>query len=465
MALMLQTDQNVPLPTLDNDVASGGVDGSLLQKSSLLQKCSPNINIAFIKLHRVGSGSFHNVLVRFAINHNAFVALHDCPNYQIFPLQVSPSRFLPRPRHPKFKGYNMFIDHAAFNKTKSDLFLPNNVLYISQVREPFTQAFSVYHHYKRYFNHTPYAELLTDPDKYEEPVELIGACEKRNCSVTRNFMALEFGYRDQEQGNITHFREFLRKLDKEVYHMSILEDLSASHILLRHKLCWDFKDLLYLKTHRTDSGPKNLTLEKAQREVHRKWSSLDYILYEHFLERHRREIAKQPPSFQAEVKQLEQDQQRFSAFCENGRKELAKNVTNIKRQRRILKREIVFEKSEFYDTYSASYKDCIMLQMTEVEAKAALKFHMNPNVCKNHVKVQAKRQKFNIFPHHLTTGHTMFTKRQKRNSKIEKSMIQALTEKTVAERLNLNCTVRRHVIPGLTAEELGIFQGQQLKQN
>ena len=125
--------------------------------------CIPTINVSFIKIHRTGSGTFHNILVNFAIKHNAFVALGDCKWYQVFPYQLSNDLLLPSPRHLSFTGYNMFFDHVLFNRTASDQMLPSSTVYIAQIRHPFKHAFSVYKHSGNFSVRLKYTKFVTNP--------------------------------------------------------------------------------------------------------------------------------------------------------------------------------------------------------------------------------------------------------------------------------------------------------------
>ena len=144
---------------------------NFLERSSLSKA---HKDICFIKLHRSGSGTFHNILVRFAINHDAFVALAHAVRYSVFPNQISRHVLLPEPTHPNFTGYNMFIDHALFNKSASDAILSKDVLYITQTREPLWHgraSYEKFNHDLIFSNKTPselsFFEFMKDPDKHE----------------------------------------------------------------------------------------------------------------------------------------------------------------------------------------------------------------------------------------------------------------------------------------------------------
>ena len=376
-------------------------------------QCAPVKNFSFLKLHRVGSGSFHNILVRFAMNHNAFVGLANCVNYQVFPLQVSTDLFLPDPQHPGFTGYNMFIDHVLFNKSASDAFLPKDVVYFTQIRHPFDEAYSVYEHFWAGRRHVPYDLFLTNPEQYETPVNILWPCgQTPNISVSRNVMSLELGYTDQSSKDIDKFHRYLQQLDHDLLHVSILEELPQSMILLRQKMCWEFKDLLQLRLHKSSSESLHMSdLLTKQKKAHKAWSPLDYELYSFFLRRHLEKVARQPPSFLEEVEEFVKVQERFSHFCSHICDAFAGvDPSDVMRIRSIFSTHIIFPKTKFYETFTTNYQDCAMLQLGELIVKKALKYHMNPGICN--------------------------------------------TNRDLAHILHLSCDTENHVIPGLISRDI-----------
>ena len=267
-------------------------------------------DVCFIKIHRVGSGTFHNILVRFAINHNAFVALNNKPWYEVFPYQISKSILLPQPQHPNFTGYNMLFDHVFFNKSASDAILQKNVVYITQIRDPFTHNPATFEKFRRWVHlKLSYSEFMKDPHSQE------AGCLKSKplkYSLCRNVMSLELGYTNQIHNNVTDFMNYLDILNKTLFHVSILEDLSASLILLKRKLHWEIKDLLFMRLH---VHAKKIKEDPEARRMHRQWSSLDYALYDYFLARHKQEVEQQDSTFPEEVNTLIRVQDNFTNFC------------------------------------------------------------------------------------------------------------------------------------------------------
>ena len=106
-------------------------------------------------------------------------------------------------------------------------------------------------------------------------------------------------------------------------------------------------------------------------------SSVDYVLYEYFLERHKKEVAAQPPSFHEEIEEYVRVQEEFTAFCGTICDELVKaDKTNITQMRHIMMKNITFPITRFYDSFSVSLEDCAMHILNEEYSKKALKYHM-----------------------------------------------------------------------------------------
>ena len=126
-----QTDRKIPLARVinpDSIEAQSGQDQNKLQnhtrgtvnQHSISSTCSPKYHVSFIKIHKTGSGANHNLLLRLALRHNLTVALPYCqPGFkknQIFPA-VSKRRYtIKKPPHQDRHGYNLFFDHAVYDR-------------------------------------------------------------------------------------------------------------------------------------------------------------------------------------------------------------------------------------------------------------------------------------------------------------------------------------------------------------
>ena len=61
----------------------------------------------------------------------------------------------------------------------------------------------------------------------------------------------------------------------------IVEHFEESIVFLKHELCWEYDDLVYLKLNAHKKGGKSTISQGAQDKL-RKWLRADQMLYDHF---------------------------------------------------------------------------------------------------------------------------------------------------------------------------------------
>ena len=61
----------------------------------------------------------------------------------------------------------------------------------------------------------------------------------------------------------------------------IVEHFEESIVFLKHELCWEYDDLVYLKLNAHKKGGKSTISQRAQEKL-RKWLKADQMLYDHF---------------------------------------------------------------------------------------------------------------------------------------------------------------------------------------
>ena len=74
----------------------------------------------------------------------------------------------------------------------------------------------------------------------------------------------------------------ISELDKEFHFVLIAEHFDESLVLLAWMMCWDLRDVTYLKQNvRKASKISNIT--KSTQKYLKSWLQADYQLYDHFL--------------------------------------------------------------------------------------------------------------------------------------------------------------------------------------
>ena len=371
----------------------------VINQHSMSTTCSPKYQVSFIKIHKTGSGAIHNVLLRLALRHNLTVALPSCKseyrNYQIFPAVAKWQYILNKPPLYNYHGYNIFVDHAFYDRNAQLEYMDQNTIFYTQIRSPFSQAVSGFNHFEgvqMYDLQGLDCPLCTFVLSHEKEFYFHGNrhCwgRSRAAPVTRNFQAFTLGYKNASENNITEFKSHLERLDKELFHVSLLEYIDESNLLLKRKMCWHISDVLHIHTHKTkhktNISPIAEETQHMAEDKHHELSKLDYMLYEFFKEKHFKEIQQQPADFSEELEQYKTLNSQFSELCDKMCKDFdGVDPSDIDRIRRMLQIGIDIPSSSFNSAFRMTYVDCLLLMTSEVVDKNILKVKQYPEACKD----------------------------------------------------------------------------------
>ena len=113
-------------------------EASFLKMKSLSdQKCQPKTNIVFVKTFKTGGSTLTNILSRFAMKHN--LCIRGC--------EITSTRFIRKfwqhyINHTTHVQANIISEHIRYNRTKLADVMPNDTIYVTQLRHPLTQLVS-----------------------------------------------------------------------------------------------------------------------------------------------------------------------------------------------------------------------------------------------------------------------------------------------------------------------------------
>lgn len=100
-------------------------------------------------------------------------------------------------------------------------------------------------------------------------------------NATRNVISRYFGLprkvNDRKAGDAS-----IRLVDRKFDLVMILERLDEGLVLLKQRLCWTMKDILYVPIAVLQYTGKNTHQLDELIVKHRRWSTIDYAMYEHF---------------------------------------------------------------------------------------------------------------------------------------------------------------------------------------
>ncbi|KAK0055736.1 galactosylceramide sulfotransferase [Biomphalaria pfeifferi] len=275
--------------------------------SPAVPRCQPIKNVVFIKTHKTGSSTIANIMFRFGLRHNLNFALPNTKLYTIdFNYMSKPGEvmtldfFYPLPDNQE---YNILAHHSIYNRTFYHQVMPKNTTYISILREPFAQMVSTYEYYRfenkfvsmspeRFNASNPISSFMENPYIYTQ--------SGTNFTYMRNKQAQDLGFM-QEHLEPSKFKEYIDILDKDFDLIMILEYFDESLLILKHQLCWELKDILYIPVNQNIRKRKWPSTDE-DRANHKKFSPIDYTLYNHFLSKFTNLLSIQKAEFFQELK-------------------------------------------------------------------------------------------------------------------------------------------------------------------
>ena len=244
-------------------------------------QCKERRNIFFLKIAKSGSTTVQQLLLRFGMVRDLSFALF--VNKWTYPSPTFSEFLLPAPnRSTGFNGqYNIICEHTMYNESELEQWMPTDTFYLANIRHPLTHVKSVINYNKLYtklnISSSDHflAELLSDPRRHDK------------VNTTRNISARFFGLNrrvsDKASGDA-----LIQHIDRKFGMVLIIERIDESLVLLKRRLCWSTKDILYLPLRVVKYKGKAKETEQDQEELiakHRKWSNIDYDMYDHFVSR------------------------------------------------------------------------------------------------------------------------------------------------------------------------------------
>ena len=240
--------------------------------------CTERRNVFFLKIAKAGSTTVQQLLLRFGLVRDLSFMLF--VNKWSYPSPTFSQFLLPEPnRSTGFDGrYNILCEHTVFNEPEVKRLMPSDTFYVAILRHPLT-------HIKSYINYVNmYKKLNISSSKYFLSELLRDPVRHDKNNSTRNKMATFFGLprgvNDQAAGDA-----LIRLIDEKFDLVLIMERIDESLVLMKRRLCWSTKDILYLPLRVENYKGKTNGKEENKEHLivrHRKWSTIDYAMYDHF---------------------------------------------------------------------------------------------------------------------------------------------------------------------------------------
>ena len=272
--------------------------------------CHAQTRFVYIKMIKCASSVLTDMFRRFGVQRKlAFVLPPKGQIYIGWPYQIDDSFYRPS---KSTLGFDILCDHAVYNRSKFSELMGRGTVYITSMREPFSQLKSTVNYYNILnISRVPmtvsgrFTEFMFNIEKYEAVYKSAEASPTRFCipdgfSMTRNLMSFNLGFptggfrsTDEDLAYDSNLvRRWIDELDSTFSLVIIVEYFYESMVLLRRQMCWSLTDILFQTTTASSYGyrkEENVELVK----LYRRWSSVDYHLYQHFSDRLWRQIAAQ----------------------------------------------------------------------------------------------------------------------------------------------------------------------------
>ncbi|OWF42716.1 galactose-3-O-sulfotransferase 2-like [Mizuhopecten yessoensis] len=294
-----------------------------------IQKGDPVNHIAFVKIHKAASTTIANIFQRYGYENNLVFAQPrgkggDGPS-------LTPRYFFPPPNN---KIYDIACAHAGYNREEFSTVLPNDTVYIGVVREPYShfRSFIRYFRPKNVLNIPGNHPVLDYLSHSEHHIKYHGSIHIRTKKIDHEFnmMAIEFGFPGELFLNMDRkgLQMYLRKLDKEMDIMLVVEHFDESIVLMRRLLNWDLRYMLYGKIHVNKEEDPRLQFGSTEEQLFKNRSYLDYALYDLFLEKMKKNLKRQLPDFYEELAYFRKTRIKFENFCLSAQSG-DKNITEL----------------------------------------------------------------------------------------------------------------------------------------
>ena len=221
--------------------------------------------------------------------------------------------------HNKPSGkFNLIQRHSLYNRTYFSDVMPNDTIYVTQLRQPLVQLISMLN-FKRYYNVTDPLEHY--PVYFEEKYKYLED-SWRQLSIPKNVS----DYKLQ-----LHLKQLERQFDL----ITITEQFDVSLLLLRRKLCWDISDMLYIQLKKASYVyNKNITSsDKQQTQIlNERFKTLNpnaYRLYNYFNRTLSNLIIKAGQDLQDELAYFRELNSNVSNYCSKYIQQIIHNTSNF----------------------------------------------------------------------------------------------------------------------------------------
>lgn len=341
------------------------------QSSNSTQCSVRKTNVVFLKVHKAGSTTVQNILLRHAFENDLNVALPkwhlDSLSFHVIGNEILRESLIPL---PSGEEYNILCNHIVYNKELLDELMPSNTQFIGIVRDPMTQFLSSAKYFQFFSvlqRDTVNKSIANDLDKltidYIHNSSRYPKIDAQDITEKiHNYQSNDFGLKKEDFDNDAAINKLLEQIDKEFLIVMLMEYFDESLILLKRYMCWKFSDILYITKNVQGVLPMVLYNPFIKSWV-QKHNMADFRLYNHMRSRFWKQVAEEGDSFHDEVTEFKFIRKKVNDFCFRNKEG-----------------ELFIEKSRWNEQFDITMDDCRLLRYDERQIVCMMMFRQAEKV-------------------------------------------------------------------------------------
>lgn len=258
---------------------------------------------------------------------------------------------------PAGQQYHVLFNHMIFNREDLQAFMPKDTFYFAIMRDPEDRFVSSFVYYRiggylmKRFGLTNLKDAL---------MFMINRVDKVKISLpeVHNSFASDTGLRAIEQLDVRSIKAHIRRLERDLDLVMVVEYFDESLVLLKRRACLSTQDIIYSVKNARQQGLRfrpSFTLR--ERESFQKFQMADVLIYNHFYKRFWELVYAEGPDFFTEVQHLKQIRRTVEDFC--GSVASRWDFVNISR-------------SAWNEEFMVTARECRLMAMDELDMQLLL---------------------------------------------------------------------------------------------
>ena len=247
--------------------------------------------------------------MRFGVKHQLNFVLPGAGNYLGMYGKYNRNMIANTPWEQVGMEYQVFCLHTIWNYEAVNQTLGADTTYITIIRDPVElfKSLWVYAGMDHYYQ--------TDLETFATAPKTGKYANRAFKNLGRNQMLWDAGLSAKDMDNLSAVKNKIEEIDKTFDLVLMAERFDESMILLKEKLCWDYRDVINFKLNARKESKKTSLSDEA-RDALKEYLAADYLLYNHFKTKFESLVAQFGPTHMSqEVSVLRHANQNMQSRC------------------------------------------------------------------------------------------------------------------------------------------------------